>query len=248
MANKRKKEEHEEHMDETWLVPYADILTLLLALFIVLFASSQIDSAKFKAIETAFKQAFQGNAGILDSGQNPIPLPEPATPQQSSPENINKENNNLKSLQDNINRFIAQNNLQGKIDTSITDEGLVFEINNELLFNRGGAQLGTNIQPLISKIADLLSMTTQQIIISGHTDDRPINTEEFPSNWDLSSKRAINVMKSILAQNQYLQPQRFSAIGYGEYRPTAPNITEENRTKNRRVEILLVRTYPIIKN
>lgn len=248
MARKRKNAGHEEHTDETWLIPYSDILTLLLALFIVLFASSQIDQEKFKAIESAFKQVFGGSTGIMDAGPSPVPGQAPENASPASAENVKKENSQLTSVQDNINKFIAENHLTGKIDTILTDEGLVLEIRNETLFRPGSASLSLESQPLISKIADILGTLTESIVISGHTDDTPINTPRYPSNWDLSSARAINVMKDILNLNKELHPQRFSAIGYGEYRPIVPNITEANRAKNRRVEILIVRTYPIIKN
>lgn len=247
MRKRRKHEEHEEHADETWLVPYSDILTLLLALFIVLFASSQIDATKLKAIEASFRQAFSGYSGILESGQAPIPDMTPSSPQTPQAELAEKELSKLTSLQENVNRYIAQNNLQGQIDTMITDEGLVFEVKNELLFKPGEATISTAAIPLLTKIADLLGMMTQQVAISGHTDDTSINTPEFPTNWDLSSKRAINVMRGLLRFNPELSPQRFSAIGHGEYKPIVPNITPENRNKNRRVEIMIVRTYPILK-
>ena len=91
-------------------------------------------------------------------------------------------------------------------------------------------------------MAEGLLQIPQQVLISGHTDNMPINTMEFPSNWDLSSKRALNVMKYMLYNTPELKPERFSAIGYGEYRPMGPNTTEEERSKNRRVEVLILRS------
>ena len=103
--------------------------------------------------------------------------------------------------------------------------------------------LNLNLQKISLKIADLVGGIDQSILISGHTDNVPINTARFPSNWDLSSQRALNVMKFILASNPKLKPERFSAIGHGEYRPLVANDNEQNRAKNRRVEVLVQRKY-----
>jgi chemotaxis protein MotB len=92
-------------------------------------------------------------------------------------------------------------------------------------------------------VANMLATLPQQVVISGHTDNMPINTYEFPTNWDLSAKRAVNFMKYLLAANNTLKPERFSATGHGEYRPAATNATAEGRASNRRVEVLIVRKY-----
>jgi chemotaxis protein MotB len=98
-------------------------------------------------------------------------------------------------------------------------------------------------QRLAAVVAKMLVPLQQKVTISGHTDNVPINTREFPSNWELSSKRAVNFMKFVLAQEKGLQPERFSATGYGEFQPVMSNDTTEGKTKNRRVEVLIVRNY-----
>ncbi|MPM43689.1 hypothetical protein SDC9_90366 [bioreactor metagenome] len=118
----------------------------------------------------------------------------------------------------------------------------MIRIKDTALFPSGSAELLPESKRFGAVIAKMLTPLQQQIIISGHTDNIPISTWEFPSNWELSSKRALNFMKYLLAQEK-LQPQRFSAIGYGEYRPVMSNDTSEGRAKNRRVEVLIQRTY-----
>ena len=125
----------------------------------------------------------------------------------------------------------------------MTEQGLLIRIRDSALFDSGSADLRSDAQKISAKIADLLGSVEQSILISGHTDNVPINTARFPSNWDLSSQRALNVMKFILATNSKLKPERFSAIGHSEYRPLAPNDNEQNRAKNRRVEVLVQRKY-----
>ncbi|MBC8014322.1 MAG: OmpA family protein, partial [Sporomusaceae bacterium] len=118
----------------------------------------------------------------------------------------------------------------------------MIRIKDSALFTSGSAELRPDSQRFGAEIATMLSSLSQQIVISGHTDNEPINTREFPSNWELSSKRSINFMKFLLSQGK-LRPERFSAVGYGEYRPMVPNDTIEGHSKNRRVEVLIIRNY-----
>ncbi|MDR2104278.1 MAG: OmpA family protein, partial [Deferribacteraceae bacterium] len=99
-------------------------------------------------------------------------------------------------------------------------------------------------EPVARGLATLLTTVSQKVAVAGHTDNVPINTPEFPSNWDLSAKRAVNFLSYMLEKETLLRPERFSAIGYGEYRPTVPNSTAANRDRNRRVEVLIMRDYP----
>ena len=130
-----------------------------------------------------------------------------------------------------------------QISTMMTEDGLMIRIKEQALFPSGSATLVAESQRIAPVIAGLLATLPERVIVSGHTDTMPINTAEFPSNWDLSSKRALNFMRYIVGSDNRLNPARFSAIGYGEYRPIADNNTEEGRQANRRVEILIARNY-----
>jgi chemotaxis protein MotB len=238
---KKKKHHDENHIDETWLIPYADLLTLLLALFIVLFASSQIDSKKFQQIARSFNSALEGGTGVLEF-QNPVEeeLEQPPLNQKGE---IN-EKRELQQVQQKINHYIEQKNLTGQLKTTLTEEGLLVTILNDVLFDSGSAEVRTQDRKLVKEISQLLVMNPpRSIIISGHTDNVPINNSQFASNWELSVMRAVNFM-SLLLENKQLDPRWFSAKGYGEYKPVASNHTEEGRKKNRRVEILILPNEP----
>lgn len=240
MARKKRPEHHEEHIDETWLIPYADLLTLLLALFIVLFASSQIDQKKFEQIADAFNAAFtsSGNAAaILDKNQSMVePTKEQYLEQTESMENRQahlQETAQLVKLKEEIDKYINENNLSDKLHTALSGDGLMIRIKDSALFDSGSAELIPESRRFGAEIAKMLLGIPQKVVISGHTDNVPISNAKFPSNWELSSLRAINFMKYLLAQ-EALPPEKFSAIGYGEYRPIAPNNTLEGRSKNQR--------------
>lgn len=256
MARKKGTAHHEEHMDEGWLIPYADLLTLLLALFIVLFASSQVDQKKFEQLAQSFNAAFNssGNsAAILDHNQSLIEPQNQESLQKITEQQFDdlkkrqahlQETAQLTQLKKELDQYIAENNLSGKLHTILSEDGLLIRIKDSALFPSGSAELIPDSQVYGTKIAKMLKNLSQKVIISGHTDDIPINNSRFPSNWELSSQRAINFMKYLLAQED-LQPERFSAIGYGEYHPIVPNTTSEGRSKNRRVEVLIMRDYKI---
>lgn len=245
---KHKKKHEEEHADETWLVPYSDLLTLLLALFIVLFAMSSIDAVKFKQAARAFNSSFQGGTGVM---KYPNPLP------QEEMENLNKEKSEgskqaqerqeeqeIQELKSKIDSYIEENNLNVQLKTSLTSEGLMLTLRNDILFDSGTAHIRTQDYQVAKEISQLLVMNPpREITISGHTDNIPIHNQEFDSNWHLSVMRAVNFMK-ILLENPNLDAKWFSAKGYGEFRPVASNDTPEGRKANRRVEILIKSNNP----
>ncbi|SHK62289.1 flagellar motor protein MotB [Desulforamulus aeronauticus] len=230
--SKKRREQHEEHMDESWLVPYADILTLLLALFIVLFASSTIDSQKFNAVKESLNAALNSGAGIMDSKSMSDQLIDKS---QMSKDTIVE----LQQLKKQMDNYIQENHMNAEIETQITNNALTLTIRDRALFDSGSAVVKPQSRSLIEAMGDILQQYPKyEVLVSGHTDNQPINNREFESNWDLSSKRAINCMK-ILLENPALDPRRLVAVGYGEYRPIADNATAEGRAKNRRVEVTI---------
>lgn len=261
MTRRRKKKHEDEHMDESWLVPYADILTLLLALFIVLFAMSSVDAQKFQLLSRAFNQMFTGGTGLLDFDSQ-IPAgnssaksmnqniqnkdnyvledPETVKKNQEKKEAMKKDQEELHELQVKVNDYIANENLGNKLQTSLTSEGLLLTIRDNVLFDSGRAEVRSQDLNTASEIANLLVMDPpRNIIISGHTDNVPIKNSKYGSNWELSVMRAVNFMKIIL-ENEKLDPRWFSAKGFGEFQPIAPNETPEGKAKNRRVEVLIL--------
>jgi chemotaxis protein MotB len=251
--SKKRKHRHDDHIDESWLIPYADLLTLLLALFIVLFASSQIDAQKFQQIARSFNSALTGGTGVLE-------YPSPIEKEQLEsllkedqnnkphPKMSQKEYEQLREIQEKFNKYISKNHLSGELSTALTEEGLLVTVANDVLFDSGSADVKPEYRQLAQKISNLLVMSPpRSIVVSGHTDNVPIHNAKFASNWELSVMRAVNFMK-LLLENKKLDPRLFSAKGYGEFKPVASNSTPEGRMKNRRVEILIMPNEPAQTN
>ncbi|WP_016995365.1 flagellar motor protein MotB [Lysinibacillus boronitolerans] len=239
MAKKAKKKKHDEHIDESWLVPYADILTLLLAVFIILFASSSVDQEKLERMSAVFSQVFDGGTSFLDQ---PAPVPTPnadsdQTPQQNSA--YLKDQQELAEIKDSVDNFIAVNEMEGQFATEMTDEGLLVTIRDSILFDPGQATVKPEYVPIAKELSTMLeSDPARNIVITGHTDNVPAGPN-FTSNFQLSVMRATKFLELLIESNDKLDPTRFSAKGNGEYRAIAPNDTAEGRAKNRRVEVLI---------
>ena len=240
VARKPKRKKPEEHVDESWLVPYADILTLLLALFIVLFASSTVDEKKLERMSAVFNQVFDGGSSFMEhpapvDSQNPSDAAE--MPKSSA---YVEDQEALGEIQDNVEQFIANNELEEMFNTTLTDEGLLVTIRDSVLFNMGQAEIKDEYKPVAAELSQLLVFDpARNVVVTGHTDNIPIRTAEFSSNWSLSVKRSVNFLELLIESNPNLDPQYFSAKGYGENKPVADNNTEAGRNKNRRVEVLI---------
>lgn len=253
MNKKKRPLDHEEHHDESWLIPYADLLTLLLALFIVLYAVSSIDAKKFEELSKSFSVTLNTGTGILDQssllvnssqidskskGENKGKTGSEQQEQESEIQNLmSTEQDKLKMMKDQIDLYIMKSKMNTLLETELTNSQLMITISNNAIFESGEAEIKPGTQKIAIAISNILQQYPEyQIKVSGHTDNRPISTEEFESNWFLSSKRAIRFMDIIL-QNKNLNPKLFKAAGYGEYRPIASNSTAAGRAKNRRVEV-----------
>ncbi|WP_404353687.1 flagellar motor protein MotB [Exiguobacterium aurantiacum] len=236
---RKKKHDHEEHIPEGWLIPYADLLTLLLALFIVLFASSNIDQTKLEKMSQSFNQVFSGGTSVFQA----------STASNSDISRTNKTDTTanprtyelakLDELKEEVNQYIKKNGLEQEIEATINSSGLVLTIQDRALFNMGEATLDPDARAVARSISGILEQAgNREIVVSGHTDNIPINTARFPSNWELSSARATAFMRGLLT-NDALNPSQFTLASYGEYKPIATNDTEAGRSKNRRVEVLI---------
>lgn len=244
MAKKKHSKPHEEESGEAWLLPYSDLMTLLLALFIALFAISQTDQQKMNQLAQAFSAAFNigGPSFFNQAGPNAGRMAELHSDEDRGNNAYIQENQQLEDVKEQLDEYIEQNQLEDELSTELADEGLMIRIKEKALFPSGSAELVGDSQKIGPVVASLLGTIPQRVLISGHTDNIPISTPQYPSNWELSSYRAMNFMKFLLSLNPNLNPARFSAIGYSEYRPIADNSLEEGRTKNRRVEILIARS------
>ncbi len=270
MSALKRKKKHEDHVDESWLIPYADVLTLLLALFIVLFAASEVNSQKFQEISDSFNRELQGGTGILDQQSAVETFEEtsklaepndvdPTEGEATTPPEVEEEIDNkiemtaeeieqlalaedykeLAAIQDKVKAYIAERNMEDKLEAELTSKGLVLKIKDGVLYRSGSADISESSRTVAEEIGKLLvTDPPRSIFIEGHTDNIPSTSDRFPSNWELSSARAINFMK-ILLENNELDPTKFSATGFAEHQPIASNETTEGRAENRRVEVLI---------
>lgn len=247
---KHKKEHHEEHIDETWLIPYADLLTLLLALFIILFASSKVDKNRYVQVMQGLNSAFNGGVSVFEQSDkmplddvpsNDIKQLKESEQDQKLKDLINKEKEDMEAIKRKLDVFIKENGLTLQLQTYVTNDMLKITIQDYALFDSGMAVVKPEAQKLAAVISDMLSMYPDyKVEVAGHTDNIPIKNNEFDSNWDLSSRRSLNFMKYLLKSDSINQA-RFRSIGYGEYQPIDTNETPEGRAKNRRVDVNIIR-------
>ncbi len=247
MSKRAHHEEHEEHPDESWLIPYADLLTLLLALFIVLYASSQVDQEKFDAMAAAFRtelygeQAGGGDSTGVQPGGSGILNPDDGNGLPSfSPINTD-EMMSLLSLQAELKTYFKDQGLEGSVQTFIDDRGLVLRLSNAILFAPGSAALKPEYEETMVKIGETLRSMKNYIRVEGHTDNVPTNPLQYPTNWELSSARATSVIR-IFISNVGISPEKLVAVGYAEFKPVESNDTPEGRAANRRIDIIVLNT------
>lgn len=257
MSRKKKAEEHVNH--ERWLISYADFITLLFALFVVLFASSQVDKRKTIAVAQSIQSAFQ-QLGIFSSGRGnakmeqirllananppstanvPSPMAEAKRPNvMSGAEYLKGELAGIKTALD---QALFVEIKRHAVNITVNREGLIVSLQEVGFFDSGSAVLKPGAMPALQKIAAILSQTSQNIRVEGHTDDVPIHNSHFASNWELSTARATEVL-NLLITRFGIAPQRLSAAGYAKFHPVASNATPQGRARNRRVDIVVLRT------
>jgi chemotaxis protein MotB len=250
--------------DERWLLTYSDMITLLMALFIVMWSISSVNISKYTELKKSLQQAFSGKilAGSPDTltGQPAVltspgqtqagsqlhiaatPDPQKAIAQSIENAAAKQDLENLRRIRRQVDAYARSHGFEGLIRTSIDERGLVIRLlTDEVLFDTGEASLKSKALPLLTKISALLAGAgiPNAVRVEGNTDDVPISTAEFHSNWELSTARADAVLEYLLAHG--VAPRRLSATGYADQRPLASNATVAGRAKNRRVELVVLR-------
>lgn len=259
MAGKKKRGggEAEHENSERWLLTYADMITLLVAFFIMLYSMSVMNQAKFQQLAISVRSGFgtspvNGVATIFSrgGGLNATPsIVNSSRSGQSSGEDFIK---NAKSQQDangldkvykTVKAYIQQNHLENIMQVSRNERGVVVTVmTDKMLFARGQADLRPEELSLLATVAKITQSVPQNPIrVEGHTDSLPIHTDRFPSNWELSATRATTVLRYF--ESRGVASSRMEASGCADQHPLAPNDTEDNRARNRRVEIVLLRRY-----
>ncbi|CDF58011.1 OmpA family protein [Thermobrachium celere] len=241
MSRRREKNKNSGGGGGEWLTTYADLMTLLLTFFVLLYSFSTIDAIKFKEISWSLAKALGGKTGVINNGGNLGPIPINQNPGEGikNRSEISQDNGQTVKLLNEITKEIKNKNLDTKVAIKEDVRGVIIELQEKILFDTGRAELKTESIQTLSKIADILKKYPNEIIVEGHTDNIPINTGYYKTNWELSSDRAVKVVR-YLVEEKGLNPQKIQAVGCGEFRPIASNETPEGRKKNRRVNILIL--------
>jgi len=255
MARKKKPEEHENH--ERWLVSYADFITLLFAFFVVMYSVSSVNEGKYRVLSNSLTTAFGKKSSsispislvssqsktslvtpmIKSSGLTTLDLSIPSAGAQGGAGAAGGEAEELKEIADEISESMKGLVDEDLIKIGIGKNGVEVEINTSILFESGSSGLQRNAVPTLKKIANILKEKPHSIQVEGFTDNVPILTEIYPSNWELSAARAASVVH--LFTKYGVDPKKMAAIGYGQYQPTESNTTESGRMKNRRVVVVI---------
>jgi len=247
MARKKKPEEHENL--ERWLVSYADFITLLFAFFVVMYAISSVNEGKYRVLSDSIVHAFQEkqtsdkmvnmnqkNASILPGTGRPIGKAAPQRPDAATHDT--PETAHMKTIAKDVVGAMSSLVRQGQVKVTQSARGITVEINASTLFPSGEATLQPATAQALAAVARVLAQTDNPIQVEGHTDDLPIKSPVYPSNWELSSARAAAVVR--LLSEQGVPPGRMVAIGYADNKPLDTNASPEGRARNRRVNVLIL--------
>ncbi|UBM23912.1 flagellar motor protein MotD [Pseudomonas sp. p1(2021b)] len=249
MARRRHTEEHENH--ERWLVSYADFITLLFAFFVVMYSISSINEGKYKVIS----QALIGVFNDPERSMKPIPIGDerPLTIKPTEPLVKDSEQTDaglaqssvdpLQSIADDVREAFGDLIKSDQMTVRGNELWVEIELNSSLLFGSGDAMPSDVAFNLIEKVANILKPFANPVHVEGFTDNLPIRTAQYPTNWELSSARAASIVR-LLAMNG-VDPARMASVGYGEYQPVASNDTAEGRARNRRVVLVISRNLEV---
>ncbi len=220
------EEEDDEPTAPFWLTTYSDMVTLLLTFFVMIVAMSEIKKANLMEAMSY----FQGRTSVFQNSQ-----PIPAVPQPSKDTESQDKGRQVESLMD----FIESENLQDKVQINYEEESMHIVITDEVMFPTGSTALQQTAQKVLALVAQASPDSTESITVIGHTDNVPIRTAQYPSNWELSAARAASVVRFLIDQDNSLSPDKYQAIGKGEFDPVENNDTRDGRARNRRIELLI---------
>lgn len=219
----RKRREDDSDNPDRWMVSYADFITLLFAFFTTMYAISQVDLVKLDRFAGSMKSALKA----------------PERKEATAPiiDGIKPTNYEDAKLEKDIRSNFEKSGIMEHVSISRDERGVRVSLADTILFDTGSAELKEEARPLLSAVAEIVRATRNDIFIEGHTDNVPIRNSRYPSNWELSTARAMGVLMGLL-RDYHFNPERFAASGYGEHRPIASNASPEGRAKNRRVDIV----------
>ena len=262
MARRRRQTE-QAGGTERWLVSYADFITLLFAFFVVMYAISSVNDNKYRVLSESLTGVFDEPPRselpiqVGEVMRNPEPLAddrvtvapiEPVEPVEPEPEprlsaeeidRLVELRETMDALEQRLGGSLEHLTQAGKMDLRRTSNGIELEMTSQMLFGSGSTRLAPEALRALRDVAQVIAGSANSLVVEGHTDDIPISTAQFPSNWELSAARAASVVHYFTRLG--IAPERLAAVGYGEFRPRADNATEAGRARNRRV-VLVIKT------
>ncbi len=212
-----------------WMLTYGDMVTLLLTFFVLLLSFATFDLGKFNEVANS----LTGALGIL-KGETSI-----VKNRSLQVTEVDRQRKlDILDVIRQLNRLAYEKGFQNDISSEITATGMLIRMGNRVLFDVGKAELKPEAYPILDLVGETIKKRAKEVLVSGHTDNTPIHTPDFPSNWELSVARALTVVKYLI-NHAHVPPEILAATGYGEYRPLVPNTNSANRQRNRRVEFLI---------
>lgn len=246
MRERRRKPKQKEN-EERWLITYSDLITLLMIFFVIMYAMSSINQVKFSELSASLAAALHksnqiplqhlGSTSLLDAANPTNQGHDTSNPLQSAQNQQQAQamNNLFKELQ----MYITTHHLTNNIAIVNEERGVQITLKDVVLFDTGKADIRPAAQTILAGLIPFFKSLPNQIVVEGYTDNQPISTPEYPTNWELSAGRAMRVVRFIASQG--VAPDRLAGIGYGQYRPISPNTTAAGRQNNRRVNIVILR-------
>jgi len=218
-----------------WMTIFGDLMTLLLVFFVLLYSFSVMDLQKFQG----FMSALQNQLGVMEGGKT---ISESQVMNQGMQgQNFNSSRVNLNQIKQDMQNYINNNNLEDNVHLEMSERGLVIRMTGEILYDVGEAVIKPTGREVLNEIGTNIVGVRNNVKVEGHTDSLPINNSQYPSNWELSTARAVRVIK-FFVDNIDINPSRLSAAGYSKYRPIKENVSPKNRAVNRRVEVVILNT------
>ncbi|MBI4855971.1 MAG: OmpA family protein [Acetobacterium woodii] len=236
----KRKPEAEKDNSERWLLSYADFITLLMIFFVVMYAMSAVDADKYKELSSSLNSALAGDQQKVDGGDQGSPV-EDVKLNEVKPTDGNVTEEDLKKIVEQVQSLINEKGLQNQVTVNLGDIGVWITFKDYVLFDSGSPAVKPETVGTLVELGNILKVVDNYVRIEGYTDNVPINNSMYSNNWDLSVMRASKVLNIIVSQSGF-PADKISAVGYGEYRPIAPNDTDEGKAKNRRVDIVILRT------
>lgn len=262
MSRRKKQKKNKDGGSPKWMTTFSDLMSLLLCFFVLLFSMSTVSEEHFRQIAESMRLALAGSSaeGMTDHAGTSIAdldlgaidddlAEQPDAVDEIDPSEFDVEDaadeeaglipEEVHELYQTVMGYMEEEGLESDVTISRDEEGVYIDIQEAVLFSSGSADITGTGQETLGSLAGMFDLFDNQIVIEGYTDDVPMNSPQFPSNWELSTGRAVSVLR-YLSESHGLNPNRLSAVGYGEYNPIVPNDSDENRAENRRVNMIIV--------